>query len=198
MRAIQPPGSVPCGNRGLVGRCLLVVLVTLTSWSCANDDTLIGPDGTRVANVAGGWDHRIVPTAVTGEECVVNLFRTVVGGTASGWITMTQSGATLSANMFEQLSGKSCTLSGVASRRSFVLHWTACDADEYRELTCGPGMRRDMRLDTFEIEAQLVDGGAVGTANETWSVYDVGSTVRIGDFAITSTFTASGPTDLRR
>jgi len=185
--ARQPIGQVkriPSMKRLIVALALVVCSI-----SCGSSPT--GPTGNDVVDVAGVWNFSATLSSVTGGECIGTTIQPSVGNVVRGTISITQTGATLTATTRASTDGSSCTYTGTAGQNSFALGWQTCDAGRQIGATCTNGARRDFNMVTNSINATKSGNTLAGTQAESFNVLVAGTNTNVGVLVLNANFTAS-------
>lgn len=158
--------------------------------ACGNDKSPVGPTGHNVVDVAGVWRYTATLTSVSGGECVGALIQSTIGSRDTGTMSVTQSGANLTATLRSDSDGSACNYTGTAGSNSISLGWTGCDLGAFTGIRCSNGTTRDMRMQTNSINATISGRTATGTESESWNVTTSFGT-GVGLMTVTSSFTAT-------
>lgn len=171
-------------------RTLFIALVGLVVVSCGGNDSPTGPTGQAVVDAAGVWQYTARLNSVVGGECVGTALQAGVGTTITGTLSITQTGANLTATSRDNGSGSSCQYAGTAGRNSIALGWTSCDTGNI-SYTCQGGARREVLMLTNSVNATITGNAASGTQAETFNVVVSGTGAQVGLLTLNASFTAS-------
>jgi hypothetical protein len=105
-------------------------------------------------------------------------------------LSLSQEGATVAGRLTNPDASANCTFTGTATNRGIALTAAECRVDFYSALHCSYA-ERDMRLETFRLEASIQESRASGTTLEHWNVFSPGTTTSLGTLDISGTFKAT-------
>lgn len=165
-------------------------LAILISVSCGGDKTPTAPTPPPIVQMGGLWNYSVRPTSITGGECVGAAAQALIGLTASGTMSITQTGTALTATATDGSTGITCAYTGTASSSSAVFNGTRCDDDAIR-LRCPSGVQRDVSRVANSLDAQVSGTIASGTSVETFNVYIAGTGTNVGVMTTRSAFNAT-------
>jgi len=170
-------------------KLIVALLVASCALACGSSPT--GPTGNDVVDVAGVWNFSGTLSNVTGGECVGTSLQSSVGTTIRGTLSITQTGANLTATTRSASDGSSCTYAGTAGQNAFALSWQACDAGRQIGYPCTNGTRRDFNMVTNSINATQSGNTLSGTQAESFNVLVAGTSTNVGVLVLNASFTAS-------
>ena len=162
-----------------------VALIAATACASGNPGT---PTVPQTVDASGVWTYTSTVTAASGGECVGSA--PLVGEIDSGTISITQTGANLSA-VSRSSDGTSCSYTGAAGDKAVTLGWTSCDAGKVLGIHCTNGALRDLLMESNSISATIDGRSATGMQAQSFTVVVSGTTTAVGVLAITAKFSAT-------
>lgn len=155
--------------------------------ACGSDS----PTAPSVTQIAGVWTGGETSTSIQGGECIGQALSANIGQRSPMTLAIQQSGSNLTATRTYTVNGSACTLTGTISGSSVVLNVQSCQIGGFTGATCANGSVRDVTLVSGAFTTTVSGNTMTGTYNETWNVFQAGTTTGVGIMTAGSSVTAT-------
>jgi hypothetical protein len=182
----QTAGHAETDRRSRLVLALLMTGVSLWTGCGSSQPTAPSPSPSQIA---GTWHGEQRLTTLSGAECLAPDFDDLLKLPSQFHATLTQSGASVTAELDIDHTGSVCTFTGSLDGNTLVLSQIGCRGTRTLALSCANGAMRDL-LPASETIHATIDGGTIaGIAAENDNVLVSGTGDRVAVLVAESSFT---------
>ena len=151
---------------------LVVLLVSGCGGGGGDGGGAVGPTAPTIADVSGSWSGSYTLESATGCGCIGATTQLLIGLAVTSSTEISQNGTAIQGTWKSPWTAELCDFEGTVGSESLNAEATGCVLEEYLDMECPNGSRRDLHWSSSTLQATALGNDMNGTLMESWDCSD--------------------------